>query len=66
MILETITVTGYEDDEAAINRFYQKAGIVILVTSDKLTAQETVEAYSKRDCVEKLFRHSKAIWVWIK
>lgn len=60
VILETITVTGYEDDEAAINRFYQKAGIVILVTSDKLTAQETVEAYSKRDCVEKTFQALKS------
>ena len=60
IILETITVTGYEDDEAAINRFYQKAGIVILVTSDKLTAQETLEAYSKRDCVEKTFQALKS------
>lgn len=60
VILETITVTGYEDDEAAINKFYQKAGIVILVTSDKLSAQETVEAYSKRDCVEKTFQALKS------
>jgi|P1105metagenome_2_1110788.scaffolds.fasta_scaffold12979_2 transposase len=60
VILETITVTGYEDDETAINRFYQKAGIVILVTSDRLTAQETVEAYSKRDCVEKTFQALKS------
>ena len=60
VILKTITVTGYEDDETAINRFYQKAGIVILVTSDRLTAQETVEAYSKRDCVEKTFQALKS------
>ena len=60
VILETITVTGYEDDETAINRFYQKAGIVILVTSDRLAAQETVEAYSKRDCVEKTFQALKS------
>ena len=58
--LETVMVTGYEDDEAAINRLYQKAGIVILVTSDKLTAQETLEAYSKRDCVEKTFQALKS------
>ena len=58
--LETVKVTGYEDDEAAINRLYQKAGIVILVTSDKLNAQETMDAYSKRDCVEKTFQALKS------
>lgn len=58
--LETMKVIGYEDDEAAINRLYQKAGIIILVTSDCLTAQETLEAYSKRDCVEKTFQALKS------
>lgn len=58
--LETWKVDGYEDDEAAINRLYQKAGIVILVTSDRLTAQETLAAYSKRDCVEKTFQALKS------
>ena len=58
--LETVKVTGYEDDEAAINRLYLKAGIVILVTSDCLTAQETLTAYSKRDCVEKAFQALKS------
>jgi len=57
---ETVEVIGYEDDEAAINRLYQKAGIVILVTSDCLTAQETLTAYSKRDCVEKTFQALKS------
>ena len=57
---ETCKLNGYEDDEAAINRLYQKAGIVILVTSDQLTAQETLTAYSKRDCVEKTFQALKS------
>ena len=58
--VETWKVNGYEDDETAINRLYQKAGIVILVTSDHLTAQETLAAYSKRDCVEKTFQALKS------
>ena len=58
--LETVVVTGYEDDEASINRLYQKAGIIILITSDKMTAQETLAAYSKRDCVEKTFQALKS------
>ena len=60
VMIETLKVTGYEDDEDAINMLYQKAGIVILITSDKLTAQETLAAYSKRDCVEKTFRALKS------
>ena len=35
--LETVKVNGYEDDEATINRLYQKAGIVILITSDRMS-----------------------------
>ena len=60
VVLDTVTVSGYEDDEAAINRLYQKAGIIILITSDYMTAQETLEAYSKRDCVEKTFQALKS------
>lgn len=60
VVHETVKVLGYEDDEAAINRQYRKAGIVILVTSDKMTVQETVDAYSKRDCVEKTFQALKS------
>ena len=60
VMLDTVKVCGYEDDEDAINRHYQKAGIVILITSDELTAQETLEAYSKRDCVEKTFQALKS------
>lgn len=58
--IPTFRVTGYEDDEAAINRRYQKAGIIVIITSEHLTAQETVEAYSKRDCVEKTFEALKS------
>ena len=55
--LETVKVFGYEDGEASINRLYRKAGIIILATSDKMTAQETQDAYAKQDCVEKNSRH---------
>lgn len=33
----------------------QKCGYYILVSSDKMTATEAIDAYSKRDCVEKVF-----------
>lgn len=58
--LETVKVTGYEDDEEAINRLYVKSGIIVMVTSEQLTAQETEDAYAKRDNVEKTFRALKS------
>ena len=58
--IETVKVLGYEDDEAAINRLYQKAGIIITITSAPMTAQEADDAYAKRDCVEKTFEALKS------
>lgn len=58
--IETVKISGYDDDEAAINRLYQKAGIAILITSTKMTVQETSDAYSKRDCVERTFQALKS------
>lgn len=58
--LETVRIVGYSDDEVEINKTYQKAGIMILVSSDQITAQECLDEYSKRDCVEKTFRALKS------
>lgn len=58
--IPTFRVVGYEDNEAEINRAYQKAGIVILITRDAMTVEETVQAYAKRDCVEKTFQALKS------
>lgn len=58
--IETVRVIGYEDDEAAINRLYQKAGIMITVSRVQMSAQEGNDAYSKRDCVEKTFEALKS------
>lgn len=56
----TVKVIGYEDDEAGINRCYQKSGIIIMITSSEMTAQEANDAYAKRDCVEKTFQALKS------
>ena len=58
--IETVKITGYADDEAAINRLYLKAGIMITISRVKMTAQEANDAYSKRDCVEKTFEALKS------
>lgn len=43
-----------------INREIQKAGIMILISREKLTAQESLNEYGKRDCVEKVFEALKS------
>ena len=53
-------VTGFEDKKDAINRERQKCGIYILISSTVMTAQQAVDAYSKRDCVEKAFEALKS------
>ncbi len=58
--IETVKVTGYSDDEAAINRLYLKAGIMITISRVQMTAQEANDAYAKRDCVEKTFAALKS------
>ena len=58
--IETVKVLGYHDDEVAINRIYQKAGIMITVSRIQMTAQEANDAYAKRDCVEKTFEALKS------
>ena len=58
--IETVKVTGYTDDEAAINRLYLKSGIMITISRNQMTAQEANDAYAKRDCVEKTFEALKS------
>ena len=56
----TVVITGYEDDEAAINREIMKAGIIVMLSHDEMTAQEAENRYHKRDCVEKAFEALKS------
>ena len=56
----TVVIAGYEDDEAAINREILKAGIIIMVSRDEMTAQQAEDRYHKRDCVEKAFEALKS------
>lgn len=58
--IPTMRVIAFQDDEAGINKEFIKAGIFILITRKKMTVQETIDAYSKRDCVEKVFESLKS------
>lgn len=45
--------------EKDINKALKECGFYVLVTSSEMTAREALEAYSKRDGIEKMFRTLK-------
>lgn len=55
----TRKIKSYERNSRAIDDAIELEGFHILVSSDEMTCSEAVDAYSKRDCVEKTFRALK-------
>ena len=55
----TRKIKSYERNNKAIDEAIALEGFHILVSSDEMTCVEAVDAYSKRDCVEKTFRALK-------
>ena len=49
-----------EENTGIINQDIQLCGYFVLVTSDKMTAQEALDLYRSRDASEKLFRGDKS------
>lgn len=47
-------------DNASIDKEMAKCGYYVLVTSKAVSGTEAIEAYSKRDCVEKVFQALKS------
>lgn len=58
--VSAFTICSAVKNIAAIDRDLEKCGFYILVTSAKMTARDAVLAYSKRDCVEKVFMALKS------
>ena len=58
--INSFKITSFEDNKAAINRERQKSGIYILISSENMTGQQAIDAYAKRDCVEKAFEALKS------
>ena len=54
------TITSVERNTEAIDLDLFKCGYYILVTSREMSANEALLAYSKRDCVEKVFMALKS------
>lgn len=55
----TRKIKSYERNNAAIDEMVEAEGFHVLVSSDEMTCTEAIDAYSKRDCVEKSFRALK-------
>ncbi len=53
-------IAEIKDNKTGINRERQKCGIFILISSEEMTSQQAVDAYAKRDCVEKAFEALKS------
>ena len=53
-------IRSADKNTVAIDHDLQKCGYYVLVTSAKMTAREALYAYSKRDCVEKVFMALKS------
>ena len=56
----TRKILSYERNGKAIDAAIAQEGFHVLVSSDEMTCSEAVEAYAKRDCVEKCFRSLKS------
>lgn len=57
---DTFKIVDFTDNRKEIDNKRRKCGIYILISSEKLTAQQAVDAYAKRDCVEKMFEALKS------
>lgn len=55
----TRKIKSYERNNDAIDNLVELEGFHILVSSNEMTCSEAIDAYSKRDCVEKSFRALK-------
>ncbi len=53
-------IKSYKEDDDKIKEELSYCGFYILVSSENLTVKEAIEAYSKRDSVEKLFQCLKS------
>lgn len=53
-------ITSFEREYEEIDKALNRCGFYILVSSQKMTAAEASNRYSKRDCVEKVFQALKS------
>lgn len=60
---DTVTsfiITSFEENNRTISKELERCGFYLLVSSRKMDVTEARNAYSKRDCVEKVFQALKS------
>lgn len=57
---ESYKIVSYKRKEEILDKALNNCGIKILVSSKELSVKEAYEGYSKRDCIEKVFRALKS------
>ena len=58
-LLQAFIIENYSENDEKIDRALSHCGFRIMASSKEVTALESRVAYSKRDCVEKVFRSLK-------
>ena len=58
--VQSKVITSFTDNNDEIARCLEKCGYYLLVTSDEMETIDARRAYSKRDCVEKVFQALKS------
>ena len=53
-------IEGCEKNHGSIDSDLKKCGFYVLVSSEEMDIREAITAYSKRDCVEKMFMALKS------
>lgn len=53
-------IDSFSQDQDAIDKASNRCGYMVLVSSERMTSVEAMEAMSRRDCVEKTFRALKS------
>ena len=51
---------SYQRKEEVIRKYIDNSGIFVIITSKEMSANEALETYRDRDCVEKIFRMDKS------
>lgn len=57
---KAIAITSFSVNDDAVSRAFSQCGFTTLITSENITTEEALDAYAKRDSVEKVFQALKS------
>ena len=57
---KSFIITSYRESDERIAGEFSRCGFFMMVSSENITCKQALDAYSKRDCVEKVFQALKS------